>query len=69
LKIAKIARRVVAIDIDAALLEVARTRLTESAATNCEFHTGGQEFEEGEADGTADALAVLETLTGIADGR
>jgi SAM-dependent methyltransferase len=40
LQIAKIARHVVAIDIDAALLEVARHRLTESGVTHCEFIAG-----------------------------
>ena len=37
LQIAKIARHVVAIDIDQALLEVARTRLKESGVSTCEF--------------------------------
>ena len=40
LQIAKIAKRVIAIDIDANLLDVARHRLTESGATNCEFIAG-----------------------------
>jgi SAM-dependent methyltransferase len=40
LQIAKIARHVVAIDIDAVLLEVARHRLTESGVTNCDFVAG-----------------------------
>ena len=40
LQIAKIARRVVAIDIDPALLEVARRRLAESGVTNCDFVPG-----------------------------
>jgi SAM-dependent methyltransferase len=37
LQIAKVARHVVAIDIDATLLEVARHRLTESNVTNCDL--------------------------------
>jgi protein-L-isoaspartate O-methyltransferase len=37
LQIAKIARHVVAIDIDGDLLDVARHRLTESGVTNCEL--------------------------------
>lgn len=37
LQIAKIARHVVAVDIDGDLLDVARHRLTESGATNCDF--------------------------------
>ena len=40
LQIAKLARHVVAIDIDAALLEVARHRLAESNLANCEFVAG-----------------------------
>ena len=40
LQIAKIARHVVAIDIDRNLLEVARHRLTESDVTNCNFVAG-----------------------------
>jgi len=40
LQVAKHARHVVAIDIDAALLEVARSRLTEGGASNCEFRAG-----------------------------
>jgi len=40
LQIAKIARHVIAIDIDPNLLEVARYRLTESGVTNCDFVAG-----------------------------
>jgi protein-L-isoaspartate O-methyltransferase len=40
LQIAKLARHVVAIDIDASLLAVARHRLTESGVTNCDFVAG-----------------------------
>src|SRR5438132_220800 len=40
LPIAKLARRVIAIDIDPAMLDLARHRLGESAATNCEFVAG-----------------------------
>jgi len=40
LQIAKVARHVVAIDIDADLLDVARHRLTESGVTNCDFVAG-----------------------------
>ena len=40
LQIAKIARHVVAIDIDRNLLEVARHRLNEGGVTNCEFRGG-----------------------------
>jgi ubiquinone/menaquinone biosynthesis C-methylase UbiE len=40
LPIARIARHVVAIDIDSALIEVARRRLAESGVRNCEFAVG-----------------------------
>ena len=40
LHIAKLARHVVAIDIDANLLGLARHRLTESGVTNCDFIAG-----------------------------
>jgi Methyltransferase domain len=40
LQIAKIARRVVAIDIDPNLLEVSRHRLAEYGATNCDYVAG-----------------------------
>lgn len=40
LQIAKIARHAAAIDIDAALLDVARKRLSESGMTNCGFIKG-----------------------------
>jgi SAM-dependent methyltransferase len=40
LQLAKIARHVVAIDIDPDLLELARHRLSESGVTNCDFVSG-----------------------------
>ena len=40
LQIAKIVRHVVAVDIDAELLDVARLRLTESGLTNSDFVAG-----------------------------
>ena len=40
LQIAKIARHVVAIDIDRDLLEIARQRLSESGITNCDYVAG-----------------------------
>jgi ubiquinone/menaquinone biosynthesis C-methylase UbiE len=40
LQIAKIARQVIAIDIDATLLDVARARLKEGGMSNCEFQAG-----------------------------
>jgi SAM-dependent methyltransferase len=40
LQIAKRARRVIAIDIDRRLLDLARLRLAENGVTNCDFVTG-----------------------------
>ena len=40
LQIAKLARHVTAIDIDPAMLDLARHRLTDSDVTNCDFVTG-----------------------------
>ena len=40
LQIAKLARRVVAIDIDSDLLEVTRLRLTEAGISNCDYVAG-----------------------------
>jgi ubiquinone/menaquinone biosynthesis C-methylase UbiE len=40
LQIAKIARHVVAVDIDRKLLDLAKLRLVESGFTNCDFVTG-----------------------------
>jgi SAM-dependent methyltransferase len=40
LQIARIARHVIAIDIDCSMLEVAHHRLVESGATNCDFIVG-----------------------------
>lgn len=40
LKIAQVPRRVTSIDIDATLLDTARIRLSENAATNCDFIIG-----------------------------
>jgi ubiquinone/menaquinone biosynthesis C-methylase UbiE len=40
LQISKFARHVIAIDIDAAMLEIARNRLSEAGVTNCDFIAG-----------------------------
>lgn len=40
LQIAKIARHVTAVDIDAKLIDVSRKRLAEQGVTNCDFVTG-----------------------------
>ncbi|MER8477968.1 class I SAM-dependent methyltransferase [Mesorhizobium sp. M1163] len=41
LPMARVVRQVIAIDIDADLLEVARRRLADGGASNCEFVAGG----------------------------
>jgi SAM-dependent methyltransferase len=54
LEMAKVARRILAIDIDHTMLGVARHRLTRSGATNCEFVEGDAyklpEFDRGLVD-------------------
>jgi ubiquinone/menaquinone biosynthesis C-methylase UbiE len=40
LQIAKIAQRVISVDIDAGLLDIARSRLSEQGVTNCDFVSG-----------------------------
>lgn len=65
------ARGVLAVEMEAAAL-YAFAEATGSAVL-CLAHVtntmgqAGQDFEKGEADGTADALAVLEALVGLAD--
>jgi uridine phosphorylase len=65
------AKGILAVEMEAAAL-YAFARATGSTVL-CLAHVtntmgqGGDDFEKGEADGTADALAVLEALVGIAD--
>ena len=40
LQIARIARQVIVVDIDPAMLDAARTRLTECGVSNCEYRAG-----------------------------
>ena len=67
LQIAKIARHVIAIDIDPSLLEVARHRLTESGATNCDF-VAGDAYELAKlVSGPADFVFLANAFHGVPD--
>ena len=67
LQIAKIAHRVVAIDIDQNLLEVARHRLAESGAMNCDF-IAGNAYELGKlAPKPADFVFMANSFHGVPD--
>jgi protein-L-isoaspartate O-methyltransferase len=67
LRIGKIARRVIAIDIDSRLLEVARHRLTESGVTNCDFALGDT-YELAElAPRPADCIFMANAFHGVPD--
>ena len=63
LQIAKIARHVLAIDIDATQLEVARHRLAESGVTNCEFIAG--DAYDIAAAGPADFVFMANAFHGV----
>ena len=65
LQIAKIARHVLAIDIDATQLEVARYRLAESGVTNCEFIAG--DAYDIAAAGPADFVFMANAFHGVPD--
>jgi SAM-dependent methyltransferase len=65
LQIAKIARHVLAIDIDATQLEVARHRLAESGVTNCEFIAG--DAYDIAAAGPADFVFMANAFHGVPD--
>ena len=67
LQIARIARHVVAIDIDPALLEVARHRLSESGVANCTF-VAGDAYELAKlAPGPADLVFMANAFHGVPD--
>jgi SAM-dependent methyltransferase len=67
LQIAKIAGHVIAIDIDPSLLEVARHRLTESGATNCDF-VAGDAYELAKlVSGPADFVFLANAFHGVPD--
>jgi SAM-dependent methyltransferase len=67
LQIAKIARHVVAIDIERNLLDVARRRLTESGATNCDFVEGGAYHLAKLAPRPADFVFLANAFHGVPD--
>jgi len=66
LKIAKIARHVSAIDIDANLLQIARHRLTESGVTNCDFIVGDA-YDITKLAGPADFVFMANAFHGVPD--
>jgi SAM-dependent methyltransferase len=65
-QIAKVARRVLAIDIDPSLLEVARHRLGESGVTNCEF-VAGDAYEIAKLAKPADFVFMANAFHGVPD--
>jgi SAM-dependent methyltransferase len=67
LPLAKIARHVVAIDIDAKLLAVARTRLAESGVSNCEYQVGDAYELAGLAPRPADFVFMANAFHGVPD--
>ena len=67
LQIAKSAGRVVGIDIDRQLLDVARLRLAESAATNCEFIEGDAYDLANLISGPVDFVFLANAFHGVPD--
>ncbi len=67
LQIAKIAARVIAIDIDAALLEVAKHRLTESGVRNCDFVSGNAYDLARLSPGPVDFVFMANAFHGVPD--
>jgi SAM-dependent methyltransferase len=67
LQIAKIARHVVAVDIDGNLLDVARYRLTESGVTNCDFVEGDAYELASLAPRPADFVFLANAFHGVPD--
>jgi SAM-dependent methyltransferase len=66
LQIAKVARRVTAIDIDPGLLEVAKHRLVESGVNNCEF-IAGDAYDIAKLTGPADFVFMANAFHGVPD--
>ena len=66
LQIAKVARHVSAIDIDPALLDVARHRLAESGVANCEF-IAGDAYDIAKLVGPADFVFMANAFHGVPD--
>ena len=67
LQIAKVVRRVVAIDIDRSLLDVARHRLNEGGLTNCEFIAGDAYEIANLASRPADFVFMANAFHGVPD--
>jgi ubiquinone/menaquinone biosynthesis C-methylase UbiE len=67
LQIAKIARHVTAIDIDRAMLEVARVRLAESGVSNCEIVQGDAYEIAALAAKPADFVFLANAFHGVPD--
>jgi ubiquinone/menaquinone biosynthesis C-methylase UbiE len=67
LPIARVARHVVAIDIDADLLEAAKHRLAESGATNCDFVAGDAYELARLAPRPADFIFMANAFHGVPD--
>ena len=66
LQIAKTAGRVTAIDIDPGMLDVARHRLAESGAHNCDF-IAGDAYDIGELASDADFVFMANAFHGVPD--
>lgn len=67
LQIARIARHVIAIDIDARMLAVARHRLAESGVTNCDFVAGDAYALAGLAPRPVDFVFMANAFHGVPD--
>jgi protein-L-isoaspartate O-methyltransferase len=66
LLIAKIARQVVAIDIDPTLLEVARHRLSAGGVTNC-IYRAGDAYDIAKLGGLSDFIFMANAFHGVPD--
>ena len=69
LQIARIARHVLAIDLDARLLEVARIRLTEIGIANCSFVAGNAYDVADLAPQPVDLVFMANAFHGVPDRR
>lgn len=67
LPIARVARHVIAIDIDADLLETARRRLAEGGATNCDFVAGDAYELAGLVSRPVDSVFMANAFHGVPD--
>ncbi len=68
LKIAQVARHVSSMDTDAKLLDMARIRLAESGATNCDFVTGDAYDLAALVPTKADFVFFANAFHGVPDG-